>query len=96
MPAYLALWGIFTAVMFVGTFRLNRALQVVFGTLTVLFFLLAYGDITERQRQLQTFHRLRRTGLRLLRNLHRAGAGAERTLRQSRAAARHGEEININ
>ena len=46
MAAYLALWGIFTAVMFLGTFRLNRALQVVFGTLTVLFFLLAYGDFT--------------------------------------------------
>ena len=46
MAAYLAMWGIFTAVMFVGTFRLNRALQVVFGTLAVLFFLLAYGDFT--------------------------------------------------
>ena len=41
MAAYLAMWGIFTAVMFVGTFRLNVALQVVFGTLAVLFFLLA-------------------------------------------------------
>jgi succinate-acetate transporter protein len=46
MAAYLALWGLFTAVMFLGTFRLNRALQVVFGTLTVLFFLLAIGDAT--------------------------------------------------
>jgi succinate-acetate transporter protein len=44
MAAYLAIWGIFTAVMFIGTFRLSRALQVVFGTLTLLFFLLAYGD----------------------------------------------------
>ena len=40
MAAYLAMWGIFTAVMFIGTFKLNRALQVVFGSLTVLFFLL--------------------------------------------------------
>jgi len=40
--AYLAVWGIFTAVMFIGTFRLSRALQVVFGSLTILFFLLAY------------------------------------------------------
>jgi succinate-acetate transporter protein len=39
---YLVMWGIFTAVMFVGTFRLNRALQFVFGTLTILFFLLAW------------------------------------------------------
>jgi succinate-acetate transporter protein len=38
------MWGLFTAVMFVGTLRLNRALQVVFATLTILFFLLAYGD----------------------------------------------------
>jgi len=43
MAAYLATWGLFTGVMFIGTFRLNRALQVVFGTLTVLFFLLAYA-----------------------------------------------------
>ena len=35
---YLAMWGLFTAVMFVGTFRLNRALQFVFGLLTILFF----------------------------------------------------------
>ena len=46
MAAYLAIWGVFTAVMFLGTFRLSRALQVVFGTLTVLFFLLAIGDFT--------------------------------------------------
>ena len=43
MAAYLAIWGVFTGVMFLGTFRLNCALQVVFGTLTVLFFLLAYA-----------------------------------------------------
>jgi uncharacterized protein len=46
MAAYLAMWGLFTAVMFVGTLRLNRALQVVFGTLTILFFMLAIGDYT--------------------------------------------------
>ncbi|HMD60179.1 MAG TPA: acetate uptake transporter [Opitutaceae bacterium] len=45
--AFLAIWGLFTAVMFFGTLRLNRALQVVFGTLTVLFFLLAAGDYLE-------------------------------------------------
>jgi succinate-acetate transporter protein len=47
MAAYLAMWGLFTAVMFVGTLRLNRALQIVFATLTILFFLLAIGDFTE-------------------------------------------------
>ena len=43
MAAYLAIWGLFTAIMFLGTLRLNHALQVVFGTLTILFFLLAYA-----------------------------------------------------
>jgi uncharacterized protein len=46
MAAYLAMWGLFTLVMLIGTLRLNRALQAVFGTLTILFFLLAYGDFT--------------------------------------------------
>ncbi|MGB7767326.1 MAG: acetate uptake transporter [Verrucomicrobiia bacterium] len=45
MAAYLACWGIFTGVMFIGTLWLNRALQFVFLTLTILFFLLAYGEI---------------------------------------------------
>src|SRR6201998_671134 len=44
MAAYLAMWGLFTAVMFIGTLRLHVAGQVVFGSLTILFFLLAFGD----------------------------------------------------
>jgi uncharacterized protein len=48
---YLAFWGIFTAVMFIGTFRLSRALQLVFGSLAILFFLLAYGDFTDASPQ---------------------------------------------
>lgn len=46
MGSYLMMWGLFTAVMFVGTLKLNRALQFVFGSLTILFFLLAIGDFT--------------------------------------------------
>ena len=46
MGYYLLLWGIFTAFMFIGTLKHNRATQVVFGTLTVLFILLALGDFT--------------------------------------------------
>ena len=46
MSAYLAMWGLFTAGLFVGTLKINRALQVVFATLVVLFFLLAIGDYT--------------------------------------------------
>lgn len=46
MAAYLAMWGFFTLVMFIGTLRLHRAGQVIFGSLTILFFLLAIGDWT--------------------------------------------------
>lgn len=46
MAAYLFMWGLFTAVMFIATLKLNRALQFVFASLTLLFFLLALGDIT--------------------------------------------------
>ncbi len=41
--SYLFMWGLFTLLMFVGTLKLNGALMVVFGTLFVLFFLLAAG-----------------------------------------------------
>src|SRR5512136_2827943 len=41
MMAYFFMWGLFTFLMFFGTLHTNRALQVVFATLTVLFFLLA-------------------------------------------------------
>ena len=46
MVAYLVMWGLFTAALFICTLRLNRALQVVFASLTVLFFLLAIADFT--------------------------------------------------
>jgi len=46
MIAYLIMWGIFTLLLFFGTLRLNRALQFVFASLTILFFLLAAGDAT--------------------------------------------------
>ena len=46
MIAYLSMWGIFTFLLFFGTLRLNRALQFVFASLTILFFLLVAGDAT--------------------------------------------------
>lgn len=46
MAYYLGMWGLFTLFLFFGTLKINRALQVVFATLTILFFLLAYGDAT--------------------------------------------------
>ncbi|MCX2480498.1 acetate uptake transporter [Pedobacter sp. MC2016-15] len=46
MAAYLAVWGVFTFLLFFGTLRLNRALQFVFASLTILFFLLVAGKVT--------------------------------------------------
>ena len=54
MVAYLVMWGIFTGLLFIGTLRLSKALQFVFATLTILFFLLALGDATGNQ-ALKTF-----------------------------------------
>ena len=42
--AYFFMWGLFTFVMFLGTLRINKALQFVFLSLTILFFLLAARD----------------------------------------------------
>jgi succinate-acetate transporter protein len=43
---YLFMWGLFTFFMFIGTLRLTRALQVVFLSLTILFWLLALTHVT--------------------------------------------------
>jgi len=42
--SYLALWGLFSLVMFIITLRLSKALQVVFGLLVLLFILLVVGN----------------------------------------------------
>ncbi|HEU18274.1 MAG TPA: hypothetical protein ENO00_02685 [Deltaproteobacteria bacterium] len=47
MAAYLFMWGLFTFFMFIGTLKANRALQFVFASLTVLFWLLAWGDASQ-------------------------------------------------
>lgn len=41
MMAYYFMWGLFTFAMFFGTLKKNRALQFVFMSLAILFFLLA-------------------------------------------------------
>jgi succinate-acetate transporter protein len=46
MAAYFFMWGLFTFVMFFGTLKTNRALQFVFISLAVLFFLLTVRDLT--------------------------------------------------
>lgn len=45
MSAYLAMWGLLSFVLFIGTFRLNRALQVTFFLLVIAFALLSIGDL---------------------------------------------------
>lgn len=46
MGFFLTVWGLFTAFMFVATLKKNRALQFIFGSLVILFALLAIGDFT--------------------------------------------------
>ena len=38
---YLFMWGLFTALMFIGTLKSNKMLQFIFASLALLFFLLA-------------------------------------------------------
>ncbi len=46
LGAYFFMWGLFTLVMFVGTLKLSRGLQVIFLSLAVLFFLLTASELT--------------------------------------------------
>lgn len=46
MGWYLALWAVFTGFMFIGSLCYPTAKQVVFGSLTILFVLLAIRDFT--------------------------------------------------
>ncbi|ANA14518.1 acetate uptake transporter [Acetobacter oryzifermentans] len=43
--SYLLAWGLFTFIMFIATLRASRAHQIIFLSLTVLFALLAAGDM---------------------------------------------------
>ncbi len=40
LAAYFCMWGLFTLAMFFGTLKKNRAIQFVFMSLAILFFLL--------------------------------------------------------
>ncbi|MCX8150720.1 MAG: acetate uptake transporter [Candidatus Bathyarchaeota archaeon] len=46
MAAYFFMWGLFTFAMFFGTLKANRAVQFVFASLTLLFFLLVARELT--------------------------------------------------
>jgi len=45
MAAYFFMWGLFTFVMFFGTLKKNRALQFVFMSLAILFFMLTIREL---------------------------------------------------
>ena len=47
LTVFLCAWGLFTGYMTIGTLKLSRALQTVFASLTILFFLLAWGEHNE-------------------------------------------------
>jgi len=49
MGFYLCAWGVFTLIMFIGTLRLNFALQFVFASLAILFFLHAAAHFIENE-----------------------------------------------
>ena len=46
LATYFFMWGMFTLLMFFGTLKANRAVQFVFASLTVLFFLLTAVKLT--------------------------------------------------
>ena len=46
MGCYLAAWGLFTFILFIGTLKGKTIGKLVFGSLTVLFFLLALANFT--------------------------------------------------
>ena len=55
MAAYFFMWGLFTFVMFFGTLKTNRALQFVFMSLAILFFMLTIRDLTGNPTLFGTF-----------------------------------------
>ena len=55
MAAYFFIWGLFTFTMFFGTLKTNRALQFVFMSLAVLFFMLTIKELTGNPTLFGTF-----------------------------------------
>jgi succinate-acetate transporter protein len=55
MAAYFFMWGLFTFTMFFGTLKTNRALQFVFMSLAILFFMLTIRELTGNPTLFGTF-----------------------------------------
>jgi hypothetical protein len=54
MAAYFLMWGLFTFGMFFGTLKVNRALQFVFMSLVILFFMLTIRELTSNPTPFRT------------------------------------------
>ncbi len=55
MAAYFFMWGLFTFTMFFGTLKTNRALQFVFMSLAILFFMLTIRELSGNPTLFGTF-----------------------------------------
>jgi succinate-acetate transporter protein len=55
MASYFFMWGLFTFTMFFGTLKTNRALQFVFMSLAILFFMLTIRELTGNPTLFGTF-----------------------------------------
>ena len=49
MAAYLFVWGVFSIFLFIATLKFNIAMRILFGSVVLLFFLLAIGDFMENK-----------------------------------------------
>jgi len=47
MVAYLSMWGLFAAILFLGSFQQSRALQLVFSTLMFCLLFIAMGKLRD-------------------------------------------------
>lgn len=46
MGVFVGVWGLFMAYMFIATLKKPKMFQVIFGSATILFFVIAIGDYT--------------------------------------------------
>ena len=95
MAAYLFIWGLFTAVMLIVTLRLHVAGQVVFGSLTILFFLLTIGDFVNAGPGFKQFTGYEEFSVGSPRSTQ-ASRRCSRGVRQSHPAARSSNEVVEN
>lgn len=49
MTSYLTLWGIFAAILYLGSFRQSRVIQVLFGSMMICLLSLGLAEIRDNQ-----------------------------------------------